>query len=398
VTKIMTKDELRVSAKQAGKAAPLLARFRLLAVVIAVTVGQHAFAQTSAGGISFYPAPPNGFNPVAASDSELTLYGFPARPPLGSVAYSAWASRMANLKTRTANPVVQTTGKHSTLRAPGAPLQASTYTSASWSGVVASGVSNYFSANASYIDISFQVPTIVPPTTDPNCSMYGPYSTAIWGGMDGFGNNDLLQAGVNLDATAGFSGCSLSYTAWYEWYTSQCLESSPPCYQTSVSLTIHPGDWIYIQVAYYTSGNSGYNGYALISNQTTGIYPPPAMFNEPPPVNSTTQYQGATAEWIVERLGGQNLLNFRGNAGPTGTQLWLAADYSDDSIYGGAYSIGYGPESTISLVDMICPPWNPSSNCPNNSTTISYGTYYPPNPNGGYYGVFVYPTGPAVSQ
>lgn len=216
--------------------------------------------------------------------------------------------------------------------------------------------------------------------------------------MDGWTNNDVLQAGVNISATAGFSSCFVSYYAWYEWYTTQCSASNPPCYQTPVTLTINPGDYVYIQIAYYTSGNNGYNGYAFISDQTTGLYAQPVMFNEPPPINSTTLFQGATGEWIVERLGGEDLLNFRGNAGPTGTQLWLSADYSDDSIYGGAYGIGYGPESTISTVSMACPPWSPSSNCPNNGTTISYGTYYPPNPNGGYYGVFVYPTGPTVSQ
>jgi len=234
--------------------------------------------------------------------------------------------------------------------------------------------------------------------------------TSVWGGMDGWyqfpGANDVLQAGVTISTCNPTS--QVQYQAWYEWWNSQCYNfgNLPPCSMQNVSLTVNPGDWVYIRVAYYTSGsnngNNGYNGYAFISNQTTGKYYPPVQFNEAAPINSTTLYQGANAEWIVERPSWNNvttdLANYSGHAGPSGTEVWLAADYGTNST--GAWSIGYGSESTISVAYMTCPPWNPISNCSSLKwgTELSVGVYYPPNPNGGYYGVFAYPTGPVVQQ
>lgn len=388
------------------KAALRLPGIRRLVAALAFAAGQLALAQVPPAAAQpqpfFYPSAPESFNATAASDAELALYGLPARPPQGSAAYSTWAARMANARTRIPNPVATTTAiQHTAAVKAALPGIANDTNSVNWSGALASGVSGYFLANASFIDIAFQVPTIVPPKTDPGCQ-YGPYMTAIWGGMDGWyqfpGSNDVLQAGVNL--TACYTGAA--YQPWYEWWTSQCAQNggTPPCYQTNLNLAVNPGDYMYIRVAYYTSGNNGYNGYAFVSDQSSGQYVA-VSFNEPPPINATTQYQGANAEWIVERPSLSSyvdLLNYLGNAGPSGTEVYLGADYSDNTIYGGAWGIGYGSESTITVVDMTCPPWNPTSACTNWGPYLSVGVYYPPNPNGGYYGIFAYPAGPVLQQ
>lgn len=397
----MTKVEVCVVGIQSRKATLRLSRFRRFIAVLALGAGGFAFAQAPPAQPQpfFFPSPPENFSPAAASDAELALYGFPARPPQGSAGYSIWASRMANAKSRIPNPVATTTSIQHTgaVKAMLPGIANDTY-SVNWSGALASGESGYFLANASFIDIAFQVPTIVPPKTDPTCQ-YGPYMTAIWGGMDGWyqfpGSNDVLQAGVNLSTC--YTGAA--YQPWYEWWTSECAQNggTPPCYQTNLNLSVNPGDYMYIRVAYYTSGD---NGYAFVSDQTSGLYVA-VSFNEPPPINSTTQYQGANAEWIVERpsVGSYvDLLNYLGNAGPSGTEVYLGADYSDNTIYGGAWGIGYGPEDTITVVDMTCPPWNPTSACTNWGPYLSVGVYYPPNPNGGYYGIFAYPAGPVLQQ
>lgn len=386
----------------------------VISIIILTATGQYATAQSIPIRATepqpfFYPAPTDSFDPVNASDTDLAAFGFPRRPPLESAAYTKWVTRMRNVKRRILNPIAQTTniqhggaaGSRALVTGGGAVSNGSD--SFNWSGALASGVSGWFSANASYIDIAFQVPTVIAPQTDTSCQ-YGPYETSIWGGIDGWyqfpGANDVLQAGVNIGA-AGSGSCSLFYSAWYEWWTSQCTTSgnpSLPCYQTNVNLSINPGDYMYIVVTYSTTSP---NGSAFISDQSTGDYVS-VTFNEPPPINSITQYQGYNAEWIVERpsIGGSvvNLANYRGNAGPTGTEVWLDADYSDNTIYGGAYAIGYGPESTITVLDMTCPPWNPSSLCSIWGPDLSVGVYYPPNPNGGFYGVFAYPAGPVIHQ
>ena len=96
----------------------------------------------------------------------------------------------------------------------GQPEAATTYYFDTWSGLGVIGSQNYFMANGSNVVGSFSIPAINYGAE--NCS-YAPYIAAIWVGMDGFGNGDVLQAGVNA------FGCGTpSYLPWFEWYTADC--------------------------------------------------------------------------------------------------------------------------------------------------------------------------------
>jgi hypothetical protein len=61
-----------------------------------------AAIETNIAGVHTFPAPPTGFNPLNATDTELASYGFPPRPskvedPLN---YSQWVRAMGAAKVR----------------------------------------------------------------------------------------------------------------------------------------------------------------------------------------------------------------------------------------------------------------------------------------------------------
>jgi hypothetical protein len=63
--------------------------------------------QTTVEGLTTYPEPPPGFNPLTASDTELRRYGFPPRPDVKKTpeAYRQW--RKLVLVPRKGNPKLQ---------------------------------------------------------------------------------------------------------------------------------------------------------------------------------------------------------------------------------------------------------------------------------------------------
>ncbi|MDQ6714348.1 MAG: G1 family endopeptidase [Candidatus Dormibacteraeota bacterium] len=61
-----------------------------------------------------------------------------------------------------------------------------------------------------------------------------------WPGIDGNGSNDVLQAGVEVDAFCSGGTTASFYSAWIEWF---------PFNETRVSFPdIHPGDLVFIEV------------------------------------------------------------------------------------------------------------------------------------------------------
>jgi hypothetical protein len=61
-----------------------------------------ATVPTNIPGIRTYPDPPNGFNPITASDEDLASYGFPSRPDkqLHYDQYAQWERAMRTAKIR----------------------------------------------------------------------------------------------------------------------------------------------------------------------------------------------------------------------------------------------------------------------------------------------------------
>ncbi len=71
---------------------------------------------TNLPGTTTFAAPPEGFDPLTASDEALADYGFPPRPEQGSDEYARWARAMAASKTRIIPKLQQTSIFHGPAR------------------------------------------------------------------------------------------------------------------------------------------------------------------------------------------------------------------------------------------------------------------------------------------
>lgn len=405
-TKLTNYDSFAV-AKRDARGQMRLAFLPILFVILGIALAPHAFAQSAPANLIdqpfFYPAPPDGFDPVGASDADLAKYGFPPRPAPGTASYSRWAAVMANAKHRIENPVVQPTGIfHSPpRRAPQPPnAVANTESFYNWSGVDEIYSTPFFASdnngNGSVVTGGWSHPYL----GYENCS-YGSYKTWTWVGMDGSGdalagNNDVLQAGFAAEACP-----SVNY-AWYEWWTLGCTvdTAAQPCSAHSVNLPVNPGDYLYVTVTYHTSSP---NGNAFLENQSTGQYV--SIGYNQPPGSPGSAYAGYSAEWVVERPSSMATGAYYDLADyylPNTPSDWfyLYPAYLDN---GGWYPPGLDTSGTFNVINMVCTSgtWNPSSACQGtqNISLAYYWSYYqqPPSPYGTEC-LYLYAAGPAASQ
>jgi len=235
------------------------------------------------------PVPPKGFNPVTASDAQLAQYGFPPRPdPLSAPgSYSVWHEAVT-VPRRIITGFQQTNmyAGPANILSEGPKVPGSTATGASssnWSGYAVYSTNNPFKVVDTTVYGVFEVP--FPQQAFGSCS--GGWDYAVeWVGLDGWGSNDVLQAGVQNDAYCSGGTTSQYYSAWYEWY---------PYSWTNISgFPVSAGDIIYLYV-WPTSSTTG--EYYIVN--LTAQYASEASFSAP---NGTTLV-GDSMEWITERPG-----------------------------------------------------------------------------------------------
>lgn len=321
---------------------------------------------TNVPGIRVVAPPPAGFDPVTASPAARKQYAIPPAPDPTAApwAYQQWQKAMGGLRNRPAAPVLRQTNIYNgpiknkkvsssvppgnTAAGPnsgkiaGAPSNNIVVAASSnWSGpsIVASG--NPFVLEA--IQGEFVVPTAHVEFGTCNGTAY--YSSQ-WPGIDGNGSNDVLQAGVEVDASCSGGATAGFYSAWIEWF---------PNFETRVSSpAIHPGDLVFVQV-WNVSPTVGYAYFYNYSTQETNQY----QLTAP----SGTTLQGNSLEWIVERptVGGSlaYLTNYIDVSWPYNI-AWNYAAITPTYYYPGADPAPY----TLELLTMIG----------NGGNVISYGS------------------------
>jgi hypothetical protein len=306
----------------------LLAR-TVCALVTGVVIAPSAHAAdmlpTNVPGISAVAAPPAGFNPLLASDAALAAYALPPRPDAAKhpVQFGKWKRAMLATKARTFGDLVQTNRSHGaaalTAAHQDATLRNTTYNSTNWSGYAnLNSLTSYNTSSSFYFIFSdFFIPAVTAPSSS------GSYYSSEWVGIDGFNSGDVLQAGVESNA----SGSSSGYNAWIEWY---------PYNESAISLPVAPGDDMFIEVW----NVSAIVGYAYVENITTGAV---QEYELTPP--SGTKLVGNSAEWVVEA------------PGVNGSQSSLS-DYHYDVFWGaGAYNHAgteFLPGSSTSVqIDLV---------------------------------------------
>jgi hypothetical protein len=239
--------------------------------------------------------PPPGFKPTSASDTQLDAYGYPPRPDPNAApdAYAIWVKSVSIPATRIV-PRLRATSLSSgpvqiTSIAQGSRSIASGATSNNWSSYTIVDSANVFVTPKSYIYGSFIVPTAQ--QAFGTCSSTWDHSFE-WVGIDGWNSSDVLQAGVEADASCSGGTTTTFYGAWYEWF--------PNLSVAILNFPIHPGDLILVYVWSTTTTKGHFYMVDLTTNMSSSL-----AFNAP----SGTSLMGTSAEWVVERPGENGVLS-----------------------------------------------------------------------------------------
>lgn len=139
-----------------------------------------------------------------------------------------------------------------------------TSTSSNWAGYAVTGAKG----SVTFVNGSWTVPSVT------GCTGGSSSYSSFWVGIDGYSSSSVEQTGTDSDC----HGATPSYYAWYEFY--------PKPSHVISTLTIHPGDIVYAQVAYSTKGFS-----CTIKDVTTG-----KSFS----TTAKVRAQRTSAEWIAE--------------------------------------------------------------------------------------------------
>ncbi len=229
------------------------------------------------------PQPPDGFDPLAASDDQLAVYGFPPRPDktVAPSLYSVWEKAIKASKKRI-TPILQVTNRYHGPNVAVGKVQNSTANSYNWSGIVdTTPATSYGPSSVTNISSEFVVP--VASQAFGACTGRWDYSSS-WVGIDGWNSNDVLQAGTESDAYCNGGVQSTNYDAWFEW---------APYPEVVISgLSVSPGTdmWVAVWSSNATTGHA----YVLNYNTNTAAT---ITFSAPPGTNLI----GNSAEWVVER-------------------------------------------------------------------------------------------------
>jgi hypothetical protein len=261
-----------------------------------------ANVKTNIEGVRTFAAPPEGFNPLAASDVELATYGFPPRPNKQADPdhYALWERAMAAAKNRVSGELKPLpAGMHERMQASSAsasidpsttlttgPKQLATINGA---GVFLTNALKTWSNTASLDDIWTMIS--VPVAQLPFANNYGctesDYLSASFAGIDGelyfpgpgWVVNPELQGGVMSDYNCVYG--TTSYYAYAEWGSGVA------------PFALNPGDVFYTEVHGFAPPNSGW---VFLEDLTTLSYGTYTVAPDP-----LVKMVGHSAQWVVER-------------------------------------------------------------------------------------------------
>lgn len=293
-----------------------------------------ALAQKAIESIRVSPAPPVGFKPLEATPEELKLYGIPTKPDETAEPerYKEWSKHVSGTHTFVSPEFTiierNTNGPVQNASAP----KNSASTSTNWSGVVnTTPPSGTWTSVAGYWNV---------PNAAWVASAGGTQWVAVWVGLDGWGNSDVLQAGTDTYVS---QGSSATVWPWYEWYPQAPIGFN--------NLNANVGDQMYCEV----TATSSTGGSLYFKNITSGVY---TAFTFSPPAGTTCS--GITAEWIVEDPGIPTVPfpNY-GSVNFTGTYAYSGSTW-------------YTPGGTSLTLVQNGVTLSQPSNVTNNSFTVSY--------------------------
>jgi Peptidase A4 family len=226
--------------------------------------------------VTTFRAPPAGFDPMTASQTDLQRHGFPPRPeePHHLARYQRVFAHLKN-KFHYVEPTLRVNAEkaHGPRRR---QAEAGTETSTNWSGGVVFAPSG---DSFRWVEGDWVVPNVDAPTENQW------YYCASWIGIDGDGSGDVCQAGVECEVFRSGASISRNIYPWWEWY---------PLPEVQITnLAVNPGDMLTMLLC--TSGVDATTASVFVTNRTTGASTS-LSFDAP----SGTKLVGNSAEWIVE--------------------------------------------------------------------------------------------------
>jgi hypothetical protein len=256
-------------------------------------------------GVRLFTPPPEGFNPLEASDRELLVHGFPARPDkeMHPELHAKWQELAARPMTRIEPQFAVRTDKWHGIR-----QAIADDTSTNWSGSVAFSPKR---DEVSWVMGQWTVPDVVAPGL-------GSFYCSTWVGIDGDGSPDVLQAGTEQEIlNFGFFTIRQTY-AWWEWY---------PDFEVQIAnFPVSPGDVMFCAICVHSSTEAGF----YLTNLTTGAS---TSFTKTSPRG--TSLVGNCAEWIVEAPTVNGNLAALARYGDVYFDLSIAGTEHNDLLYAG---------------------------------------------------------------
>lgn len=262
---------------------------------------------TNIPGAYASPAPPEDLDPHTVSPSVMHKHGLLWRRPAATDdpgLVEAWKTAFArkwHAKDRIVPQFEVQRGKTHHLRHPLRKVSDGNFLNRAWSGA-AIGTGSW-TAVIGY----WKIPTVSKPTEPQGTE--GGWNSSSWLGIDGYGSNDVLQAGIQQRV---LGNGQIFYVPWYEWFAPPPANPMGPVdgngyplswvgpggsyqyiYQTNImNMPVNPGDQMYCSVQYINNKTAGQ---LYLANQTTGKHF--SITLAPPP---TAAFNGGTVEWIME--------------------------------------------------------------------------------------------------
>jgi hypothetical protein len=244
---------------------------------------------TNIKGVSFFAAPPKGFDPLKASNRELLSYGLPQRPDASDAKNTAKWERMIVAAKHRADPSKGEVKPFSSRQMMPSKAAATSdvdgtvsYASLNWSGIANFNALTKWNTKTSFDEVVsyFNVPVAEPPFGACSNGFQGPWYQVAWNGIDGAFNGDVVQGG-----TLSAANCSATlYEGWTEWY---------PSYAILAWFYVNPGDDFVTE----TLGAAGTATQTVfIEDITLQTYATVSM-----PYVTGPGLVGKSAEYIVER-------------------------------------------------------------------------------------------------
>jgi len=309
-----------------------------------------ATISTNVEGVRAYPAPPMGFDPVAASDEELAAYGISVRPDkaLDPDGYRRWlkmAMVMSNPRNRwygLLEPRPVSTSPQALMRTAGSSTTfgPTSVQGPSWSGVVDTLPGTTFSSTASFASVQGEFAVPVPQEAfapgGGNICDGGTDRASFWVGLGGLTvtgtnlgkQNNLAQSGVDIHVECGATNGHGAY-AWVEWYPG-----------VNVRLfDVNPGDDIQVSVQCNSATGGSFSITDFTQQKSAGY-----AISAP----NGFQLVGNEADFIVERPSG-DAKTPKGYY-PLANYIWSFWDFSRATTFNGTHY--YPGGTTASTYDI----------------------------------------------